>query len=86
MKEVGFLFNLKDLDLSFNKLDNRSLRVYNLHNMENFDISSNRLAGEIPIEIFQLPKLNKIKFTNNLLVGTLSNEITYSEILLLFTY
>lgn len=79
--EVGLLMNLKTLNLSSNRLDGiiDPTTFIKLDNLAILDLSSNKLGGQIPTELFQPSRLKKIALENNLFVGTLSNDVIYSQ-------
>ena len=42
-------------------------------------MTMNRIGGEIPKELFTPPKLKEVNISNNVLIGTLPTNISYSK-------
>lgn len=79
--EIGLLTRLK----SFVATDNHFIGPINpvtftyMPNLEVFDVSSNKFGGGFPATLVQLPRIQDIVLSNNLIVGPLPGDIKYSE-------
>lgn len=64
--EVGFLYKLKVLDVSFNKLEGPIPdSVVGLQRLEQLDVAHNKMSGTIPPGICSLPKLKNFTYSYN---------------------
>lgn len=81
--ELGLLTRLQSLDLSENELFGTiDSSIFNrLPFLEVFHIGGNNFGGEIPKNLFMLPKIKKLNISNNVFVGNLPDDIVYSETL-----
>ena len=79
--DIGHLLDLKSLNLSKNQLRGvlDPMMFTSLSNLMTFDISNNRLGGDIPKEIFETIQMKDIIIANNLFVGTLPNEFVCAQ-------
>ena len=79
--EIGLLTRLQTIDLSENKLSGRiSPQIFiNLPNLQEFNVGYNELGGQLPENVYQISQLKTLNVTNNLLVGTLPDDILYSK-------
>ena len=73
--EIGYLTNLKSLDLSSNELHGVIPReLGNLTRLETLDLRSNKLSGRIPLELGNLANLKELDVANTQLSGYIPLE------------
>ena len=81
MTEIGQLTRLKTLALSGNNLVgtmDSSIFEY-MPNLEVFNVSSNKFGGTLPKTLLQLPRIEDIILSNNLIIGELPRDVEYSK-------
>lgn len=69
--EFGWLWNIRTLDLSENDFEGPIPDFYNLGQLRQFHVSSNRLNGSLPFNLTRLPYLGALGVANNMLTGPL---------------
>lgn len=79
--EIGLLARLQTIDLSENQLQGRiSDEIFlNLPNLQVFNVGYNNFGGRLPKDLYQISQLKTLNVTNNAFVGTLLDDITYSN-------
>lgn len=79
--EIGLLKRLHTIDLSGNTLTGTiDPSIFgHMPNLEVVHIGVNQFGGDIPDELLILPQIKEVNISNNVIVGTLPNHISYSE-------
>ena len=79
--EIRLLTRLKTLVLNNNFLVGTidSSTFEHMPNLELFDVGANEIGGTIPKTMFQLPQIEQIVLSNNVMVGELPADIEYSK-------
>ncbi|XP_071695557.1 leucine-rich repeat extensin-like protein 4 [Rutidosis leptorrhynchoides] len=64
--EVGFLYKLRVLDVSFNKLVGEiPYSIAGLAHLEQLNLGHNMMSGEVPLGVCELPNLSNFTFSYN---------------------
>ena len=73
--QLGRLTRLQSLQLSGNHLERIRADLGYLDALSQFDLSANRLSGQIPLSLGQLPHLTVLNLANNQLSGAIPPEL-----------
>nr|XP_027082514.1 putative receptor-like protein kinase At3g47110 [Coffea arabica] len=75
-QEVGHLFRLRFLNLSYNLLSGEiPVSLCNCSNMLSLTLTSNKLEGKVPIELSKLKKLENLYLSKNNLTGEIPSSL-----------